>query len=170
MSLTTQLTLSVIAKLTGATDLATVEAALTRKYRTDLANGIGAGNADRIWHDQRSIAASGTDDIDLSGSLVDALGNACVFARVKGLIIVAADGNTNNLVVGNTTSNGFVSWVGGATHTVTVRPGGFLALCAGDADATGYTVTAATADLLRVANSGSGTPVTYDIIVVGNSA
>lgn len=33
--------------------------------------------------------------------------------------------------------------------------------------ATGYAVTAGTADQLKVANSGAGTGVTYDIVIVG---
>lgn len=85
-------------------------------------------------------------------------------------MISAAAGNTNNVIVGGASSNGFVTWVGAATHTVTVRPGATLALFAGAADAVGYTVTAATGDLLHVANSGSGTTVIYDVIVLGCSA
>ena len=41
---------------------------------------------------------------------------------------------------------------------------------AGQADSAGYAVTATTADLLHVANSSSGTSVTYDVIVIGTSA
>jgi hypothetical protein len=169
MTLVASLAVSVAAELTGALDLATADVPLNRKYKTDLANGIGAGNADRIWHDQRQIAASGTDDIDLAGVLTDALGAGVTMARVKAIIIKAADGNTNNLVVGNATSNGFISWVGASTHTITVRPGTTFALIAGSGDTTCYTVTAGTADLFRVAN-GSGTPVTYDIVIIGCSS
>jgi len=34
-------------------------------------------------------------------------------------------------------------------------------------NATGYALTATTADLLQITNSSSGTGVTYDIIIVG---
>mgnify|MGYP000184442162 CR=1 FL=1 len=44
-----------------------------------------------------------------------------------------------------------------------------MLVMAGAADATGYTVTATTADLLRIANSGAGTTVDYTIVVVGTS-
>jgi hypothetical protein len=43
-------------------------------------------------------------------------------------------------------------------------------IAVGTADATAYAVTATTADLLKVANSSSGTGVTYDIAVIGTSA
>ena len=33
--------------------------------------------------------------------------------------------------------------------------------------AAGYAVTAGTGDILKVANSGAGTGVTYDIVIVG---
>ncbi len=49
--------------------------------------------------------------------------------------------------------------------TVKVKPGGAIALVA--PDATGYAVTAGTADQLKVANSAGGTSVTYDIIIIG---
>ncbi|MGL5908611.1 MAG: hypothetical protein ACRCZP_01335, partial [Phycicoccus sp.] len=89
--------------------------------------------------------------------------------KVKAIVIAAAAGNTNNVVVGGAATNGFTSWVGAATHTVTVRPGGVLALFTGPADANGYAVVAGTGDLLRVANSGAGTPVSYDLLVIGTS-
>lgn len=169
MTLVASLAVSIDADLTSALDLASADVPLRRKYKTDLINGTGVGAADRIWHDQRTLAASGSEDIDLAGVLTDALGAAVNFARIKAIIIKAADGNTNNVIVGGAGSNGFISWVGGATHTVTVRPGYTLALIGGG-DATGYVVTAATADLLHIANSSSGTPITYDIIIVGCSA
>jgi hypothetical protein len=60
--------------------------------------------------------------------------------------------------------------VGAATHTVTVRPGGVLALFTGAADANGYAVAAGATDFLRIANSGGTTGVTYDIWIIGTSA
>mgnify|MGYP000488088098 CR=1 FL=1 len=62
---------------------------------------------------------------------------------------------------------GFVGPFGSATHTVALPPGGNLILTA---PASGWTVTAGTGDLLRVANSGAGTSVTFDIIIIGTSA
>lgn len=51
---------------------------------------------------------------------------------------------------------------------MTVRPGGLLVLAAPDVAA--YAVTAATGDLLHVANSAGGSAVTYDVVVIGASA
>jgi hypothetical protein len=170
MPLTSNLTVAVSAIQTAALDLGTASAQMSKSYAAALASGTAAGQADRIFHDQRTLSASATEDLDLAGVLTDAFGAALTFVRIKGLIIAAVPGNTNNVIVGNAATNGFVSWVGGATHTVTVRPGAVLALIAGSADATGYAVTAGTADLLRVGNSGAGTSVTYDVVVIGASA
>lgn len=170
MPLTSSMSVAASAELTGALDLTTAAAPLTFRKPVSLTSGTAAGQADRLFSDRRTLAASASEDLDLAGVLVDAFGATITFARIKGLIISAAATNTNNVIVGNATTNGFISWVGAATHTVTVRPGGVLALIAGAADATGYAVTAGTADLLHVANSGAGTSVTYDVILIGASA
>lgn len=155
----------------NALDLVAATAPLQVERNLILRNGTGAGNANILWSDQRTIAASGTDDLDLNGTTLKTAFNADVaMARVKGIYIAAASTNTNNVVVGGAASNQFATWVGAATHTVVVRPGGFIMLGTGQADATCYAVTAATGDILRVANSGAGTPVTYDIVLLGCSA
>ena len=160
--------LSVAGSQSSSIDFTTGTAPLSRTYQLLYGTGTGANNADRIWHDQRTLAASATEDLDLAGTLVDVFGATVTFARIRAIIIAAASANTNNVIVGNAASNGFVTWVGGATHTVTVRPGGFL--CLANTDATAYAVTAGTGDLLHVANSGAGTSVTYDVILLGVSA
>lgn len=133
-----------------------------------LGAGTAASQADRLFTDTRTLGASAAEDLDLAGVLLDAFGATLTFARIKGLVIAASAANTNNVIVGGAVSNGFISWAGAATHTVTIRPGGVFALFAPDAVA--YTVTAATADLLHIANSGAGTGVTYDVLILGSSA
>jgi hypothetical protein len=165
---TSSVVLSVNGLASSAADFTTAVAPLARTYQQLYSTGTGASQADRIFHDQRTIIASGTDDLDLAGVLTDVFGVTVTFARIRGLIVAAASTNTNNVIIGNATSNGFITWVGAAAHTVTVRPGGFLALTA--TDATSYAVTAATGDILRIANSGAGTSVVYDIVLIGASA
>lgn len=170
MSLVTRLGLTVDAKYTTALDLATGTVPLLKAYETILQTGTGAGQADKIFHDQRTLAASATEDLDLAGSLTDAFGAAVTFAKIKALIISAAAGNTNNVLVGGV-ANGLATVITpAASGIVVVRPGATFAVFAGVADSTGYAVTAATADLLHMANSAAGTSVTYDVIVIGTSA
>jgi len=164
---TSSISLAVFGSGSSSTALATGIAQLNKTYQALLSTGTGAGQADRIYYTQPTVAASGNTTIDLAGSVVDIFGATVTFARVKGLIVAAASANTNNVIVGNAATNGFITWVGGATHTVTVRPGGFLALMA--PDATAYAVTAGTGDLLLFTNSAAGTSVTFDVIVIGAS-
>lgn len=169
MSLTSSLSVAVNAALSSAGDLATGTVPLTVRHAVNLASGTGAGAADKVFSDRRTLAASGTEDLDLAGVLIDAFGATVTLARVKGLYIAAAAGNTNNVVVGNASSNGWATFLS-ATGTVTLRPGAAFLAMAGPADATAWAVTASTGDLLHVANSGSGTSVTYDVVVIGASA
>lgn len=167
MALDSRLVVSAVSKYTSALDLATGVVPLEFTKSIALASGVGSGQADKIWHDERTIAASGTDDLDLAGVLADAFGSTLTLARVKGLIVAAAAANVNNVVVGNAASNAWATLLG-ATHTLQVRPGGLIAAFA--PDATGYAVTGGTGDILRIANGGAGTGVIYDIVIIGASS
>lgn len=168
MTLNTTLSVGIAATLYGAAGLATPQQPLQLASNIPLSSGTGANQADKLYSATRTLTASSAEDLDLAGTLTDAFGSVITFARVKALLIRAAAANTNNVIVGGAGSNGFVSWVGAATHTVTVRPGGLLFLAA--PDATAYAVTPATADLLHVANGSSGSSVTYDVVIIGSSA
>lgn len=132
----------------------------------DVANGTGASQANAVYVDDFSIAASGTSDIDLSGSLVDPNGNTIVFTAVKEIYVKADSTNTNNVVVGGAAATQFVGPFGGVTHTIAVKPGGFFHVCEGYS-AAGWAVAAGSTDLLRLTNSAAGTAVTGTIVVVG---
>jgi hypothetical protein len=167
MPLDASYSLSVAATLTNQLDFTTVSAPISRIYQQILTDGAGANQANRLFHDQRTLAASANEDLDLAGVLTDPFGATITFARIRGLVVAAAATNTNNVIVGGAAATQFSSWVGAATHTVIVRPGGFLALFA--PDATAYAVGAGATDFLRIANSAAGTSVTYDIILLGSA-
>ncbi len=135
----------------------------------DLLNGTGAAQADVLYANTATLAASANTDIDLSGALAPAVGGTSVFARVSGLLVVADPGNTNNVVVGGAASNAWATWLN-AAGTMQVRPGGFNLMGTGTTDTTRHLVTAGTGDLLRIANGGAGSTVTYTIAIVGCSA
>lgn len=159
---------SITGVLSGAVDIGDVQHSLSFGPTLSFSDGSGANQITRIFADTRTLAASANEDLDLAGGLTDAIGQTITLARVRGLLIRAAAANTNNVIVGGAGSNGFITWVGGATHTVTLRPGGVLMLAA--PDATGYAVTAGTGDLLRIANSAGGSAVSYDIVILGATA
>ena len=128
-------------------------------------DGAGANQAQKLFTDQRTLAASANESLDLSGVLADVFGAAITFTKIKAILVKAADGNTNDVVLGGAASNAWVGPFGASTHTVAVKPGGTVMFVAPDAN--GYPVTAGTGDLLKVANSAGGSGVTYDIVIVG---
>lgn len=169
MSLTTRASAKLALTQRSAVDLGSKSANTALELALELANGTGAGQADVTFVDTRTLAASGTEDLDLAGALTDPLGGAAAFARVKLLVVQAAAGNTNNVNVTRPASNGAPLFLA-AGDGVSLRPGEFLMLAVGAEDATGHAVTGGTGDLLTVTNSGGGTSVTYSIAVVGCSA
>ncbi|MGW6518547.1 hypothetical protein [Streptomyces sp. NPDC054962] len=169
MPLTSGIAVSASADLSTALDLATATVPLSLRKAVNLTDGTAAGKADRVFHDRRSLAASATEDLDLAGVLTDAFGATITFARIKAIVIVASAGNANNVVIGAAASNAWATLLN-ATGTITLRPGAFVAAAAGAADAVTYAVTPATGDVLKIANSGAGSAVTYDIVIIGASA
>jgi hypothetical protein len=149
--------------LANSAGLASASASIETGINQALASGVGATQADRIYSEsQKSIV--GAYSPDLSGALLDALGAACVFARVRAILVVAAPGNSGDVIVGGD-ANAFM-FLGAAASTLTVKPGGVLFLYA--PAATGYVVTAATGDILKFAPS-AGTQV-FDFAILGCSA
>lgn len=165
-TLTTKLSFDFLSTLVSALDKQTarIPGRLSATYA--LASGTGADQADMIWMDTRTIAASGNEDLDLAGVLTGALGNTLTFATMKALIVAAADGNTNNVVITRPAANG-VPLFSAASDAISVKPGGLFVWFA---PGTGVTVTAGTGDLINMSNSGGGTGVTYDVAILGCSA
>lgn len=167
MPLNTKLILDLAAAATKALDLGVVTLPLAYRKVLDLSNGTGANAADQLFSDTRTLAPSGTEDLDLAGVLLDSFGVALTFARIKLVLISAAAGNTNNVNVSRPASNGLPIFLA-ASDAVPVLPSGtFLWAAPG---ATGIPVVAGTGDLLTITNSAAGTSVTYDVVIIGASA
>lgn len=148
-------------------DLSTPVDCLTKKTKIELANGTGASSADLCFHDTRTISASSNEDLDLAGSLAGPFGASQVFVELRALLISASSSNTNNVRITRPASNGVPLFLA-ASDGIDVPPGGvFLWSCPADGK---VTVTASTGDLINIANSSSGTSVTYDVVIVGVSA
>lgn len=171
MSLETVAKLSLTATLTKAVDLITagLSAPLQVNLTQTLHDGFAAGQADRIYWKSRTLALSTSEDLDLAGNatFLDPFGVAITFVKIKGLYFFAYAANTNTLIVGNGT-NPFIGPFGAAgASEQRIPPSGFY--CATH-PTTGWTVTAATGDIIKVLNGGAGTPVTYDVVIWGTSA
>lgn len=158
---------SIDAVYTNLLDLGSAVDNFSKTAKIELGNGTGANTADRMFHDQRTLNASASEDLDLAGSLTNDFGSTLTFVELRAVLITAAAGNTNNVLVSRPASNG-VPLFSAAGDEILIPPGGaFLWACGADGK---VTVTASTGDLLHVANSGAGTSVTYDVVIIGTSA
>ena len=167
MPLAATIKASIKAKHTRNLDLGTPAFDLSKAIEIALSSGVSAGQADLMFTDTRTVAASGTDALDLAGGLTDAYGTSLTFVEVRAVLVAAAAGNTNNVRVNRPSSNGVPLFLA-ASDGIDVPPGGvFLWTCPADGK---VTVTASTGDLLNIDNSSSGTSVTYDVVILGTSA
>lgn len=128
--------------------------------------GTGDYGADLLYSSERTLAASGTEDLDVIGSLTDAFGTTLSMVEVVAIYVEASCTNTNNVVIGAATQPiplGF----GGTTPTWAVQPCGRFLVTAPKA---GWAAGAGATDDIKIANSAGTTGVTYRIVILGRSA
>lgn len=117
----------------------------------------------KIFYDTRTLAGSASENLDLAaGNLTGPDGAAVTFTKVHGIYIRPVSANAGAVQVGNAASNGFVGPFSGATGALNVGPGDHFV----QTSKVGWTVTAGTGDILKVANQVASA-VTYDIVIAG---
>jgi hypothetical protein len=146
----------------GAGGVASLD--INEKFLLALAEGTGADQANAVYIDYFSIAASGSQTYDLAGTLKDRLGTTLVFAAAKTILVIADRTNTNNVILGNATNPAALGF-GAGTQSWIIKPGGFF--FAGDGSAAGWAIGAGATDEVKLANSGAGSVVTGTIVVIG---
>ncbi len=150
----------------GSNDMGTPSFSLAKAFLQAYTDGAGAAQMDRIFCDNRTIAATSNDDLDLSGALTGPLGAAFVLARLKLLCVQNPAGNDGNVTVGGAASAQVSTLFGDVADTIVIKPGGLLLLFAPDAG--GHVITATTADILRIRNGGSASQ-NIPVIIGGSS-
>ena len=168
MSLTGKLSYTLTASRSSTRDLGAASVSESLSYSQVIADGDGANQAERVWGDSRSLAASATEEHDLAGGLTDGLGATITLTEVRALAVKASTANASTITLGGASSNAWEIWAGAAGDAIKLRPGGSLILIA--PDATGYAVTGGSADLLKVANDSTSVTAAYDIFVLGSEA
>jgi hypothetical protein len=167
MPLTSTINFSVNGIHTGVSDLGTPALPFALSSNFTLATGTGAGMADRVFTDTRTLGISATEDLDLAGVLTDAFGALITFVKLKALIIKAAAANTNNVNLSRPAGATGVPLFLAISDGIVIPPGYTFAWFG---PGTGITVTPSTGDLITLTNSGAGTGVTYDVVIIGTSA
>jgi len=123
-SLTTKLTLKLGHTYTNALDLTTPEDVLAGLSLSDsLTNGTAADQANAVWHDERTLAAT-SETLDLQ-TLTDALGLALTFAAIKAIVIKnSATTTAFDLAVGNAAANPWSACFSDPSDEIIVPPNG----------------------------------------------
>lgn len=158
--------LKVLANTSKTLDLGTVSFPLNWTSTQAWTDGTGAAKYQIAWTDTRTTDGTG-EDLDLAGVLKDAFGQTLTFTIVKVIAVSASSANTQPVVIG---AGGHpISGLFGdaASDTIKVRPGGTITIVA--PDATGYPVTATSADDLMI-KAGATASVTYSIMVLGEGS
>jgi hypothetical protein len=168
-TLTSELKVSLAWLFQDVLNLSTVSDKSLLDYRQTLADGTGTDHADKVWHDQRTLAGGTNEDLALSALPVTLFANALniSLAKVKAILLVnTATTVGENLVIGGATSH---EWLGpfAASGNKLIVPADSCLLLVNKR--TGWNVTSGSADKLRIANSGAGS-ITYQIAVLGTSA
>lgn len=152
---------------TQAGDLEAASVRTVREFPWTVASGTGAGQANVLWSDTRTLAASATEDLDLSGTLAGVLTGSKVFAKIKAVIVQAAAANVNDVQVTRKATTGAALFMADGDG-IALGPGQVFAWF--DPTGAGKTITDTTDDVLTFTNSAGTTGVTYTIIVLGTSA
>lgn len=137
-------------------------------FSDNLSNGTAVDTADLMYSAEATITAGGTLNLDLAGSLTNFFGTTLTFARVKLFYLKFSSDNTaSGVTIGNHAAPALL-WFGAAAHTEHVEKTGFSFHYR--ADATGWPITATTADGIKIVNADGSNSAKIQILIVGCSA
>ena len=163
-TLATKVDLNLLAQYVDSADLNAQRGVLSLALSDDLATGTAANQANLVWYDTRTLAAT-SEQLDLAGVQRDAFADVATFTKIKTLLIRNKQTTTGlTLTIGGGTTNP-ISTIFGATatnSTETIGPDGW---CVKHNPVDGFAVAAGSADTLKL-DAGTNT-VVFDILVIG---
>lgn len=158
---TCQITLSVNTKYRQALDLGNADDILNFSRTETWTNGNGNAQANRVFHDTRTVASASNDDLDLVGSaLTDALGQDVSWTKLKGIYINNLSGEDLKLESSTSPTGLF----GASGDFINIPPYSMFLLTNAIA---GWALTGGSADVLRIANYNSTAAANYEIVLLG---
>ena len=122
-TLTAQIKASLAWLFQESLDLANVIDDSSLQYDRSFADGVAADQADKLWHDNRTLASGASDDLDLNALASTIFGSTVTInlAKVKGVLIVnTATTAGEDLTVGGAAAQEWTAWVGAAGDKVRV--------------------------------------------------
>ena len=138
----------------------TVSETFSELLRMTHTSGTNASQMSTVVVIAATLAASATNTHNLAGGVTNSFGDATTFVDARLLAFRSSSATNPVLALGNAATNTFSSWLGAASHTVRVAPGGLLlwtAPVAGWSCADGN---------LQVVNTGTNS-ATYQLYVGG---
>lgn len=153
-----------------ALELSTIIDASQLEYKRAHVDGTSTNQADKLWHDERTVSASSNDDLDLTALSTSAFDATLVtdFAAIKCVFVVnlnTASGDT--LRVGGAGASAFSAPFQNDDAAVVEVPEDSALLLTNRAS--GWSVSDGTADTLRIHNP-SANAIVYRVVIVGTSA
>ena len=138
-------------------------------FAKSLSTGTGTGQADRIWHDRRTLAAGTHEDLDLTALVREVLGQNIVITlgTVKAILLVNLSSITgDDLALGGAGAGAFSAPFDADADARLIVAADSVALLANMQS--GWPVVASSADTLRIENNGPN-QVDYAIVIAGTS-
>lgn len=171
-TLDTDLRLSLVGLLRQAGPLATLTDLAKLNYAAHLPSGIATGQADKLWHDEHTLAAGASQSLSLDALGMSALGGtvSIALAKVKLLLVInaeAAAGNDLHVGGAGTAAHAWSGPWNGNADAKSVVPADSTLLAVNKLG--GWPVTPGSANVLKLTNPG-GSAITYRIALVGTSA
>lgn len=170
------LTSSIELKVAGTGTLSTTGATKNFSHTIikALANGTTALKANRFWFDERTLAGSASEDIDVfdlaaldigAGAGLDSFGQTFAMTGIAAILVENLSTSAGNLLVGN--KNATTAWNsmfnGSDVAEILLVPGAAFLFV--DPSAGGLAVADVTNHLLTMTDTGSG--CTYKITIIG---
>lgn len=135
------------------------------EFQQRMTNGTTANKADKPFHDDRSLAGSANEDLDLT-TLTDAHGVALGAAEVALIMITCPTTNGAAMRITPGSSNGWTAILGGTSPQIDILPGACFVYAVPPAAALAVS---GSDKVLNVANQ-DGSTGTYTITVLARSA
>lgn len=151
-------------------DLSKTDDPMSLAIAKTIADGTGANQGNRIFHDKRTLSPTTSENLDMFdfAGAVDPVGQPYALSRV--ICVIVENKNTTAgqkmLVGGEGSAAAWNSPFNGVdTDKLSVEPGGVLVLYAGSA--AGYVVTDVSNYLLKIDNPNA-VALDYNIVIIGS--
>lgn len=174
-----RLTLSVNASVSGsvgkdATETAIASCSISPTQAIAFSFGTGTGQCDQVWSDQRSLAPSASERLDISNdnqgthvALTNPFGDVVDFTKIAG-IFIRNTSSAASISVGGDSTYDLTTLFGANGDKVNIGPGGYMLISQGNSGSTYYAV--AGSEVLQINNNDGTYTANYEITIWGVSA